>query len=242
MWKRALIALLLVLWPIGEATAGSRTVRGRILDAEGKPVAGVIVASAWTVSAEGARPIQGVTTDARGRFALYREIGSHPLSLLALDPKGESGALISIRSTDVSLEHEATLVPCLVVEGKLSTEGGKYYPAVASAWVAPAATRAPLLRLEPTKGKYTFWLPPGGYELTAQALGQASVRVAVTLRAGEPKRTLEEIDLPDREGRIREGGIAPPIVYGEATASAARALEGEHFPRRWTLCFFWAHR
>lgn len=69
---RALIAAALLAWGAGGAAAAVQdpTLRGRVLDADGRPLAGIEVALHRVVAGGGGATVARDTTDADGRFGL----------------------------------------------------------------------------------------------------------------------------------------------------------------------------
>lgn len=221
--------------------AAERTLRGRVVAADGKGVAGASVALAWTVDGMGTRPLAGALTDAEGRFELAFAPGGQATTLLAYDLGITRGALAVVAPTEVGREQRLALAPLVRVAGELSTEGGKFYPASGLCWVRDEARAACLLRVEPDKGKFAFALPPGRYVLSAQAPGRQTPSRPLELVAGAAPTLLGKIDLATHEGRVPSGGVAPPVVYREGSPVLEPLLRDRHFPGRWTLLYFWDH-
>ena len=66
-WVAAAVAGLALL--AASHAADAPTIRGRVLDADGKPVADVDVAPYWDLRDGEAKPLRGIKTDATGTFA-----------------------------------------------------------------------------------------------------------------------------------------------------------------------------
>jgi hypothetical protein len=225
----------------GESAAAERVLRGRVVGADGKGVAGASVALAWTTAPSGTRPLGGALTDLEGRFELAFAPGGEVVVLLAYDLEVSRGGLEVVAPDELGRARTITLAPLVRVAGELSTEGGTSYPADGLCWVRDADHSACLLRVTPDKGKFDFALPPGRYVLTAQSPGRETPPRALDLAPGSAPTQLGRFDLPAYEGRVKPGGVAPPLSHREASPELEALLEDRHFPGRWTLLYFWAH-
>ena len=242
MNRTALVLLLPLLLLLGLppfADGAERTLRGRVVDAEGKGVAGIEVATAWTIDAGGATPRKGVKTDADGRFSLPRPSSDSEVTVVAYDAARARGAIVAIDPKAVANEPSLSLAPTVRVTGALSAVEGKHYPADGVCFVATAKDRAYPIRVEPEKGKFSAPLPPGSYVLTAQAPGRRTQSIDVVVAAGKPELALAKLELQDHDGRVEIGDLAPPIRVKVGHPRLDETLEASHFPDRWTLFYFW---
>lgn len=239
MQRAALVLLLSLIGLPRFADASERTLRGRVVDAEGHGVAAIDVATSWTIGTGGAKPRRGTTTDAEGRFALSCSNADSPVVVVAYDASRARGAFVAIASKALASETSISLAATVEVTGKLSTEQGKYYPASGVCFIALAAERSFSLRVEPENGKFSIPLPPGAYVLSAGAPARATQTVDVVVAAGKPGIALATIDLKTRESGVEVGDLAPPIRLRVGHPMLDAALAASHFPDRWTLFYFW---
>jgi hypothetical protein len=240
-WVGVIALLGCLLAARGVSEAAERVLRGRVVDADGKGVAGASVALAWTTAPSGTMPLGGALTDLEGRFELTFAPGGEAAVLLAYDLKVTRGGTDVVQPGDAGRERTITLVPLVRVTGELSTDGGKAYPANGMCWVRDAEHSACLLRVTPDKGKFDLALPPGRYVLAAQAPGREAPPRTLELAAGAAPLQLGRLEVPAYEGRVRPGGVAPPIVFREASPALQQLLRDRHVPGRWTLLYFWDH-
>src|SRR6516165_9968085 len=84
-------------------------VTGRVVDAAGKPVAGVDVATLWNAENDRMTPSRGAATDAEGRFTLSTY--SHLEAVLALDKQRKTGGLVLLDAKAADKPVEIKLVP-----------------------------------------------------------------------------------------------------------------------------------
>ncbi|MCP5065741.1 MAG: hypothetical protein GY946_04170 [bacterium] len=241
MFIRGIAACFLILLSAAVADAGDHRIRGRIVDADGNGVPDIGVAGAWTKTTDGLTPLEGVQTDDDGRFLIVRKAESNGVLLIAFDEDGHRGALIEISRDKLAEEVSATLYDCATVKGRLGVAGTKFYPSGARVWMSTARPSTAILRIEPESGDFEFRLPPGAYELTAHGPGLTPERRSFRLDAMKTQ-SLGKLELSKHEGRVATGALAPAIRYAEASPSVVDALRQHHFPRRLTLCYFWASR
>ncbi len=225
------------------ADGSERVIRGRVVDGGGKGVEGAEVATAWRVGASGARPLQGARTDADGRFSLPCAYLGETAVLLAYDAPRARGGFLEVEPARWAQEQTLALSPLTEVRGKLSVEGGKFYPSGGVAWLGPRS-RPNVLRIDPEKGALSVRLPAGAYLLTAQAPVKKPRTEAVTVPGGKPDAPpapidLGTFDLEEREGRVETGELAPPFSFQESAPALDALLRDGHVPARWTLLYFW---
>ena len=234
-----LLVCALALVPLRRAAAAERVLHGRIVDAEGRGVAAVEVATGWTLSTTGAKALAGVKTDAEGRFALPLSRVASDFAVVAYDASRARGAFVAIDPGSLAKEQVLTLVPTVRVSGSLSSKEGKYYPAGGVLFVAPAVGHTYVLRLETTEGKFAAPLPAGTYRMDSMAPGRKPITGTLDVPSGKPTLELEKVDLKDRDGGAEVGELAPPIRVKESHPTLDAALVAGHFPDRWTLFYFW---
>ena len=107
----------LVLFLAAVAAAGPMEIKGRVLDADGKPVALADVGSSWSFKKE-VVPFRGVQTDRKGHFTLPVNYYNRDLAVMAFDKKRMRGAVIRITKENVGREQTMTLQKVVRVHGR----------------------------------------------------------------------------------------------------------------------------
>jgi len=198
MLSRGCVFVVLVLIA-GPATAGtgSWTLAGRVIDAQGRPVAGVELSVNWNangVSAEEVRRIEKgagdphrldineghmepwgdhpTRTDAQGRFSV-------PMSwtngfLLALDRERKQGALVVVDLPVSASGVKVTLEPLVRLRGTVRLATGQHPDWVNVIVCLPQSEKFPLrfnrvAVCSSLEQRFEFLLPTGRYELEAGA-------------------------------------------------------------------------
>ena len=239
-WLLLLCLLALFLWALPRsAQAEQPTLRGRVVDAEGRGVPAIEIATAWTVSTTEARPLRGVRTDAEGRFSLPIPRTGSAIAVVAYDASRARGAFVAVDPSSFGKELSLPLAPTVRATGDLTSSEGKFYPAGGVCFVALAASRNFAIRLEPTKGTYAVPLPPGAYRLEAMAPGREPGSIEFAVVGGKPTLALGTLDLKDRDTGALRGELAAPLRVKESHPVLDAALVAGHFPDRWTLFYFW---
>jgi hypothetical protein len=167
-WPSSLVVVL-ALQAISVSQAG--VLRGRIVDSNGHPVEGVVVATCWLFpdpdgeeQDEPPRPDDGARvahTDAQGEFSL--DVGNWS-TVLALDVEGNRGALVS---ADANLAGPVTtrLETLVPVKGSFEVKAAGEPPGVIGAWLAPRSTPYSIARCLTASRSFAVLLPRGDYQL-----------------------------------------------------------------------------
>ena len=155
----ALVAALL-------AQSDVKEIKGRVVDGDGKPVAGVPIAPFWTIKndvwAPGGPPL--ATSGDDGAFAKKVLWPKRPTAYLALDKDGKRGGVVVIDNASVDGAHEIRLAPLASIKGAFNfKECGATVPLMVSLMAKPAETFIGQMHL--TGENLQFRLPPGEYAL-----------------------------------------------------------------------------
>lgn len=183
---RLVVASLLVAYP---CQAEDREVRGRVVDAGGKPVAGVTVSQFWSANGEidySKKPsekelqkrwarigvmrgsYEPVVTDAAGRFAVQTLSIAH--HVMAIDGERNRGGLAILPKGRESEPVEIRLGPLTKVRGALRGEND-YKPDWTFVYLSIAGdSERPLdfprlASCGSSDARFEFLLPPGNYTL-----------------------------------------------------------------------------
>src|SRR3954452_12501308 len=109
------LALVLALAATAARAEDDVTIRGRGVDAHGKPVAGVEVADNWEGTRDGMTAYKGVRTGPDGTYALPIPGWKPETSLLALDAERKLGGLVTVKPKESADAAAITLGPVVRV-------------------------------------------------------------------------------------------------------------------------------
>jgi protocatechuate 3,4-dioxygenase beta subunit len=222
-----------------------RTVRGRVLGPDGRPVAGATVALGPFLVGDGKRLGEAAMragkeaiTGADGRFAIGGA-GNLQLALAADHPNAGRSAVESIAAGEDDIARDLVLTAPGALEGTVS-RGGE--PVAAMVTAKPVGgQRAQYMIQSTADGRYRFdRLPPGEYALTAKKMegmiviaagtGDRSSHATGRVAGGETTRADIEIPVgPTVQVDVRgpAGAAANALVHlvrGSVTAASAGEL------------------
>ncbi len=191
--RRLLLSLLLI--GVGRAAAAEKiwTLRGRVLDQEGHPVAGASIATVWGANGvtlaqlrnfeddkmhpelmanEGRMEPWGNTPAQSGPDGRFTIELRNECKLLAIDRERKRGALILFDPRRPPPEVQCKVVPLVRVFGRLRVAAtGKPTRDVIVFLCLPANAELPSGRrlgvCSSLKSRFEYWLPPGDYQFEA---------------------------------------------------------------------------
>ncbi|MHC5010123.1 MAG: carboxypeptidase-like regulatory domain-containing protein [Planctomycetota bacterium] len=242
MKHRALVwYLLLFLLRVGapEAAAEESGVSGRVVDASGAPVAGIEVATYWTIGDGRWTARNGVTTDADGAFAIEVRVQSRTRSLMALDETQEHGAVALLDEETIQEPIVLTLERTTRVHGAFESSELGYPPekAYVSMMARPAQIAVASYMGKPD---FSFRLPPADYVLRISCVDCERTSKRVTLT--EDMRAVD-LGTTDLEPTIiaRHYGRRPPPLHVTDVRGLEEGVRLSDFEGRWVLLEFWGH-
>lgn len=242
MWKRLSLLLVVLSCGLSQAHAAERVVRGRILDPGGKGVAGVEVSHAWTADNGSVTALRSTKTAPDGSYRFVLRSLEPVAGLLAYTADRKQAARIELPDTDSQGVVEATLQPCTQLKTRLMAKGGEFYVGRGTGWITLTSAGHPVVRVKPEKGACSVPLPPGKFVFHATSPGDQTIARAVQVDGKQPELDIGMFDLVATDACVQKGALPPPFVWADAVPELPRLLEDQHFPDRWTLCYFWAHR
>jgi thiol-disulfide isomerase/thioredoxin len=193
VFRRLLLSLLLI--GIGRAAAAEKiwTLPGRVLDEQGRPVAGASIATVWGANGVTLEQLQNFEKDGKphpeltanegqmepwgigpvetgpdGRFAITLH-SSNDRKLLAVDRERKRGAVILVDPRHPPSQVECKLVPLVRLFGRLRVAAtGKPTRHDIVYLCLPANPELPLGRYRlgvcsSVQSRFEFWAPPGDY-------------------------------------------------------------------------------
>ncbi len=233
------VAIWLSAAAVAQNGESPRPVRGVVVDASGRPVAGARVGAGAQVNYGRLEPKAAVPTDAQGRFQLRGDPG--PIPLIALGPQGRRGAVhppaaeagkplrLVLRPLGrVRIEIEAPQV-AYQTEGSITISLHRPKPDPSSYWLALASSKfARTLELE---------LPPGRYEVGAFNFATRIPKPQpLTVESGATasvKLRLEPTKI------VRLAGQPPPAWHVLAARGLSKDVQPKDFRGKWLLLEFW---
>ena len=124
----AVVILLLLGIVAGPPAKGADPIEitGQVLDAAGKPAAGLRVSSGW-ISEEGRwMTRKGTRTDAEGNFSFQTRLSSRARSLMAFDATQEHGAVVTLDAEAAEKPIVLKLRPTTLVRAAFASTGLGY--------------------------------------------------------------------------------------------------------------------
>ena len=258
----ALAAALLLAGASAQERDRWHAVSGRVVDAQGQPVAGVEIARTWTFrevqgrkTASPSREIlestrsgnrltvtkqQELRSDESGRFAGRFEFYTDRLGLMALTPDQRMAAVVELARDARHDALEVTLEPTVHVHGRVTcSEIGR-----AAAWTnAMFSTRhgQRVASCDSRAAEIDLRLPPGRYSLHVYGTDLRGLSRPVEIGAEKPEHDLGEIDVPAEYFALNVGKQLPEWHVTAARGVPLQQSRLADFRGRWLLVEFWGY-
>ncbi len=245
----AIAAAVLAAIAAGALAGDVRDVRGRVVDEQGRPVAGIAIGTHWT-SMNGAITPQWksdasmqerltIRTDDQGRFGGPLYFDGRPLALVALDLQARRGGTAILDPAAREDEFTLTVGPLVRLCGEVRIALPLLKDNTVRAFIfdprAPIAIASAVVEGE---GAWELLLPPG--------------RVKLSLVAAELERAEIELDLAAEHvdaGAVALQPTALARLYGKEpppwTVTEARGVDAgvqiADFTGKWLLIETWSY-
>jgi hypothetical protein len=224
---------------LATAAAQEKEFHGRVVDAEGRPVAGVPVDTYWAVVDGKLSPRAGTRTDTEGGFAIRVNCQARrPNPLMAVDKTVAFGAALALDPDHPEVEVMLQLVPMVPVRGEITSKD--LGAPIAGCFVSIFHPKAIIALVGVScSGKFSLQLPPGDYRLSYSAADcVAANNKTATVAADAKDVDLGTTDLvPTVLSQLC--GKTPP----EWTVSDARGVDKTvklaDYKGKWVLLEFW---
>lgn len=214
-------------------------VNGRVVDAEGKPVAGVKIGTNWNVDRQGEmNPYKGVYSDKEGRFSLATTFFGRKQALLALDFDGKSGALLVLDQKGAAKPVELKLGPLVHVHGQFFCKELDKKPVWTMVYMMSGDAR--FLGCSSDDASFSFHLPPGKYNFWGYGSDIQSLKKDITLSADKPDFDMGTLDFPATI-IARHKGKAPPKWHVTDARGVKKEVKIADFKGKWVLLEFWGY-
>lgn len=232
-------AVVLGLFPMAARAQEEIKVSGRVVDAVGKPVAGVEVATLWNAGKEKMTPFKGAVTDRAGRFTLALTFyGPSTQGLLALDKDRNKGGLLLVENKAAKDPVQIKLAPLVHVHGKFFCKELNKRPAWTNVYVMSGRTR--FLFCSSDEAKFSFDLPPGTYQFWGYGADIQDLKKDITLQADKPDLDMGTLDMP-ATNIARHKAKAPPAWHVTDARSVKKDVKISDFKGKWVLLEFWGY-
>lgn len=254
-WSRALgwAAVLLAGLGVGGVAASQEKdkVVGRVVDGDGKPVAGAEVATMWSAGRDddddkksGKQTGFGsATTDADGRFTARVSFYDRDQALMAIDADQKRGGTLVINEGNTKdKEVEIRLAPLVKVRATIvsSELGDKPF------WTNTYVNLLPgkmirLLQCSRIKEKeISVLLPPGEYQFHTYGSEVTQVNRTVKLAGDQPEVDLGTLDLPATFLARHKGKELPPWSLADARG-VKKDVTLADYRGKWVLVDIWGY-
>jgi thiol-disulfide isomerase/thioredoxin len=233
----------LVLAVVAARADDAGRVSGRVVDADGRPVAGADVAATWLADVDQPlRPIAGVKTDAQGRFSLERPAIPGDQAVMAIAPDGASGGAAVASEKGPGGPLAIRLGPMAEVRGRFTCSESGEPPVGTNLYLSLKPGKNRLIAHRSRGSEFALKAPVGEYDLVGHG-SFADFEIAnraVAVRAGV--NDLEAIDLKLKPLARLYGKPMPAwsitdargLPQGKSTALA-------DFKGKWVVLDFWGY-
>ena len=158
----AIVVCFVLSWAV-LAHAEDVTIKGKVVDAAGKPVSGVEVASFWKSQDDAMKSFHGVTSDEKGQFTLKASLSRQPLALLALDKDRTAGGLVTVDKKTPGADVSIVLGPLVRLKGDFFCKEMDFKPKWTNVYLmTPDGAR--FVQAPSEQAKFSFLLPAGEYK------------------------------------------------------------------------------
>jgi thiol-disulfide isomerase/thioredoxin len=238
------IGLALVLLASGPSMAQDRDVKvtGRVVDRDGKPVAGAMVARVWRASLghkqEGfASAIAGDD----GRFTLKIDFRGRDVALTAMNSSRTIGGTTVVMATDARREVEIRLVPLTRVHGKFESKDLGRAIGWTNVYINLLPGKIRVLQNPSKEAEFSLLLPPGEYDLNAYGTDVADIHKPLSLSANGPADIdLGMLNLPATFLARHKGKELPAWTITDARGVSKNVTLAD-YRGKWVLVDFWGH-
>jgi len=228
------------------AVAQDRDVKivGRVVDAAGKPVAGVEVAPHWGVPREGGKQsgLGAAKTDADGKFVVKVNFDGKDVGIMAIDSERKTGGLAIVARKAVMEPVEIRLGPVVRVHGKFDSKALGRPPIWMYVYVnlLPGKMYMNLAQIPSHNAEFSVFLPVGKYEFYMYGGDVNDIKKVVETRADQPDLDLGTIDLAATVLAKHKGKTPPPWTIADARG-VPKTVSLDDYKGKWVLIDFWGY-
>jgi hypothetical protein len=237
-WKIVGLLLAICLLIAPAPAQDVRTITGQVLDAAGKPVADADVAGSWLVRNGEMAPVEGVKTDADGKFSMKLPFFAADRTLLAIAKDRKIGALTFVEREAADKPIMIRCEPLVRVRGQFFCKELDRAPSLTSVSLVMLPRGHHVLSCSGENAVISFRLPPGKYHLHAHGKEIVSASRELSLTDDKLDVDLKTIDVP---ATVIAKSIGKPLPDWTVTdaLNASKEVKLADFKGKWVLLEFW---
>jgi hypothetical protein len=237
MRMRSLSAVLLLLMAVTARAQDGVAVKGTIVDADGKPVAGVEVAPFWIGKAGGMTAFSPAKTDAHGKYTVKVPQWMTEPALLAIAPDRKTGGTLAYKSKESTDLPPIKLGPLVKVSGRFESKELSRKPPWTNVYIS-ITKQARIVQSDSCDATFAFLLPPGKYIFNGYGQDVKGINREIDVPADKPELDLGAIDLPATE-IAKHVGKEPPAWNVTDARGLSKAVSLADLKGKWVLIEFW---
>lgn len=225
-------------------------IRGRVVDAGGRPVAGIDVGTSWGFQGEVpvprwrssriARPGTRLRTDAAGRFAGTLYARRPTVALFALDIEKKVGGVGLFAKDRPQRDLTLKVGPLVHLHGQARITDSGLKDHTRYIYVTDTRARIAIASSVAKAADFSFFMPPGEYQVSFSAKDLEKVTMGVLLRRDDRQLDLGRIALTPTN-LARHYGKPPPAWNITAARGVKKDVTLADYQGRWVLIEFWAY-
>ena len=247
----SLWALLLLPGPLWAAQSKDLyEIRGRVVDAKGRPVAGVELGTGWNFGGDSVRPRwrSGVVakpgtklvTDEDGRFAGTLYARRPAVAIFALDLQKHRGGTVIFEKKKIQADYLLTLGPLVHLHGQVELPETQVKDKTRYLYLTDKRARIAIGSFVSAGSAFSFWAPPGEYDLSFSAKDVKKVTMGVLLRKEERELDLGTLSLLPTN-LAKHYGKPPPAWNITAARNVRKDITLADYKGKWVMIEFWAY-
>jgi thiol-disulfide isomerase/thioredoxin len=231
------VAVVVLSASLGAQAGTVVKITGQVVDAGGKPVAGVRIAEPWlTLQGKPLEPYQPVVSDDAGKFSLEIELSQRDRALLAIDAAGKSGGVAIVSHKAPGKPLRVQLSPLCDLRFRYGSEDAASPLSESFIDLYLSAGTLRLVSGRTRTSAFSLKLPPGEYRIQGSG---GDRHVEDKLELGE-RRDLGEIKLPLSTIARLYGKPASAWHFADARG-VPKDAQPASFKGKWVVLEFWGY-
>ena len=235
------LGLVLVLSAPLMAQEGDVKIKGRVVDSDGRPVAGATVGSMWHASAGTKQDaFTPAVADDDGRFTAKVSLYGRDVALMAIDAGRTKGGIVVIPAADAKREVEIRLAPLTHVHGKFkSADLGRAIPWT-NVYINLLPGKIRLLQNSSEAAEFSLLLPQGEYDMNAYGSDVAGIHKPLTIHPTDSDLDLGTLNLAATFIARHVGKELPNWKIADARG-VKKDVTLADYRGKWVLVDFWGY-